>query len=74
MVRMNITVPDDVGKELGRIKNKSRFIAQTLRERFMLKRRKATESLLEKSYKKVAQEDGLLVREWDSVASDGINE
>ena len=34
MVRLNIIIPEDVGRDLKRVKNKSRFIAQTLRDRF----------------------------------------
>ena len=70
---MNITVPDDIGKELGRIKNKSRFIAQTLREKFMAERKKSTDSLLENAYKKAATEDRDLVQDWNGVSGDGIN-
>ena len=70
MVRMNITIPDDVSKELRRVKNKSRFIAQTLREKFIIEQKKAMEKKLEESYKKSAQEDSTLVKDWDGVSGD----
>ncbi len=72
MVRLNITVPDDVGKELRRIKNKSRFIAQTLREKFIHERKKHTEKILENAYKKSSKEDTIVAKEWDSTINDGI--
>ena len=73
MVRMNITIPDDVSKELRRVKNKSRFIAQTLREKFIPEHKKAMEKKLEESYKKSAQEDSALVKDWDAVSGDQID-
>ncbi len=72
MVRINITVSDDVGKELKRIKNKSQFISQTLRERFMAERKKETERLLEEAYKKAAKEDAHLAKDLDAVSGDGV--
>ena len=73
MIRLNITIPDDVGKQLSRIKNKSHFIAVTLRERFLAERRKATEDLLEQAYKKAAKEDKVLVEALDGASGDGID-
>ena len=72
MVRMNITMPEDIVKELRRVKNKSGFIAQTLREKFLVERKKATERLLEESYKKSAREDAALMKDWDVVSGDGV--
>lgn len=73
MVRMNITIPDDVSKELKRFKNKSRFIAETLREKFISQYKNAMDKKLEESYKKSAHEDALLVKEWDVVTGDQID-
>ncbi len=73
MVRMNITIPDDVSKELRHVKNKSRFIAQTLREKFVTEYKKAMEKKLEESYRKSAQEDSMLVKDWDAAAGDQID-
>ncbi len=73
MVRMNITLPDDVGKELKRIRNKSGFIAATLRERFILERKHQMAVILDKAYQKAALEDKALVRELDNSAADGID-
>ena len=73
MVRMNITIPDDVSKELGNVKNKSRFIAQTLREKFITERKIAIEKKLEESYKKSSQEDSMLIKDWDVVSGDQID-
>lgn len=72
MVHMNITVPEDVVKDLAHIKNKSRFITETLRERFSKERKKAMDRLLQESYKKSAQEDKVIAKEWDGLSADGI--
>ena len=39
----------------------------------MVERKKTTESLLANSYKRAAQEDAPLAREWDVVAGDGVD-
>ena len=73
MVRMNITIPDDVSKELQRVKNKSRFIAQTLREKFINDRKNTLEKKLEEAYRKSAHEDSGLIKDWDTVSGDQID-
>jgi hypothetical protein len=73
MVRMNITIPDDVSKELQCVKNKSRFIAQILREKFITERKNMMDKKLEESYKKAAQEDSALVKDWDIVSGDMVD-
>jgi len=72
MVRMNITVPDEIAKELKRVKNKSQFIAQTLRDKFISEKKKEMNKTLVEAYKKSAQEDRNLARDWDSMVGDGI--
>lgn len=72
MVRMNITVPEDVVKDLRRIKNKSRYIAVALREKFKIEKKKEMDRILIKAYKAVAKEDAALAKEWDATVGDGI--
>ena len=68
MVRMNITIPDDVAKELGHLKNKSRFIAEAVRERFKREQKRRREALLIEGYKSIADEDKRLGEEWGKAA------
>lgn len=68
MVRMNITIPDDVAKELGHLKNKSRFIAEAVRDRFRREQKRRREALLIEGYKKMADEDKNIGEEWDKEA------
>ncbi len=59
-------------KELGRIRNNSKFIAQTLRDKFTAERQEATQRLLEAAYQKAGKQDRQQTREWDVVGGDGI--
>ena len=54
MTRLNITIPDEIARELKQVRNKSRFIAEALRLRFEAAKKKHLEALLVESYKKVA--------------------
>jgi predicted CopG family antitoxin len=69
---MNITMPEDVVKDLKRVKNKSRYIADALREKFQVEKKKALERVLTESYRRAAKEDALLAKELDVAAGDGI--
>ncbi len=68
MVRMNITIPDEVAKELRRVKNKSRFIAETLRDKFKAEKRKKMEKILVEGYKQSAKEDQKINKEWEQIS------
>lgn len=70
MTRLNITIPDDVAEGLNHVKNKSRFIAEAVRECFEREHRRQIETLLAEGYKKTAQEDRKVVEEWDRAASE----
>ena len=72
MVRMNITMPEDLVRELKRVKNKSGFIAQALREKLLKEQKKKTAQLLIEGYKKSAGEDKELNRDWDATTGDGV--
>jgi len=68
MVRLNITMPEDLAGELDRISNKSRFIAQALREKLEREKKKKLERLLIEGYQKVAAEDQKVNDEWEKGA------
>lgn len=65
MVRLNITLPNEVAQELAVIRNKSQFIAQTLMERFKREKRQKLQKLLIEGYKASAQNDQELNQEWE---------
>ncbi len=65
MVRLNITMPDELAKELEKIPNKSRFIAQALSEKFKREKKEKLESLMIEGYQKTRQEDQELKKDWD---------
>ncbi len=66
MVRLNITMPEEVAEKLRHIANKSQFIAQAVREKFSREKRRELERLLAESYQKAAQEDMRANRDWEN--------
>lgn len=70
MVRLNITIPEDLVKELNHIRNKSRFISEALREKFTRQKKQKLESILIEGYQRVAQEDRKVNQEWESASLD----
>lgn len=71
MVRLNITLPEDIVGELERIDNKSRYIAQLLRERFQQEKKQKLRELLAEGYQKSAQIDAKTNSEWESATIEG---
>ena len=65
MVRLNITLPDDLGKELRKVSNKSRFISQVLREKLEREKRQRLDKLLIEGYQDIREEDKALNKEWE---------
>lgn len=71
-VRMNITLPEDVAGRLKRIKNKSAFIAESLKEKFEHLEEEQLLSQLEAAYKAEALEADRDIEVWDGVVADGL--
>jgi len=67
MKRLNIILPDDVALALDGIPDKSRFIAQAIREKLKREGRKGLEVLLEEGYRATSREDHELDEEWKDV-------
>ncbi|MGD9344699.1 MAG: hypothetical protein PVH84_02475 [Candidatus Aminicenantes bacterium] len=65
MIRLNITLPNDLGERLRKVKNKSRFIAEALREKMEREKRIEIERLLKEGYRATAQEDKEIVEDWE---------
>ena len=75
MIRINITIPDELVRELRHIKNKSRFIAEAVRERFAELKRTRLETLMIEGYKASAKEDKKINEEWEQAAlQDGLDD
>ena len=73
MVHMNISLPNDLARDLKRMKNKRRLITEALRERVRLESKKVLKKLLIEGYKKSVIEDRELNKDWDTTTGDGID-
>ena len=65
MIRLNITLPVDLIEQIRKEKNKSRFIAEALREKINRDKRKETERLMKEGYSASSREDKKLTSEWE---------
>lgn len=71
-MRFNITLPKEIGVKLKASKNRSRLVAESLREKFGHEEQRRLELLLEEGYKATAKEDLELNKEFEHTISDGI--
>lgn len=71
MIRMNITMPESVVEQLGSVKNKSRFIAEAVKEKFNQMQKKKLEQLLMEGYKATAKEGAKINKEWEKATLEG---
>jgi len=65
MARLNITLPDDIAKKIANKHNKSRFIAEALKEKIERERKKKIEDLLWEGYRATSEEDAELQAIWE---------
>ncbi len=68
MVRLNITLPDDIARDLAGKHNKSRFIAEALKEKMEREKRRKIEQLMVEGYKTTDREDADLDAEWEKAS------
>lgn len=68
MIRLNITLPDEIVKQLAGQHNKSHFIAEVLKEKFEMEKRKKLGRLLMEGYKETAEEDSKLNADWEKTS------
>ena len=73
-VRLNITLPEDVGEMLAGIRNKSAYIADAVREKKRLEEKKKLRRELAAAYKRAAQEEYATYGEWEDTLKDGLEE
>ncbi len=71
MVRLNITIPEDVAEQLHQIRNKSQFIARAVAEKFNREKKQKLEKAMIEGYKEAAAEDQRLNDEWDAATRGG---
>jgi metal-responsive CopG/Arc/MetJ family transcriptional regulator len=77
MVRMNITLPQDLAEELEKIagsKKKSLFIAKTLQEKIARIKADEIQRLLEEGYKTRREESHAIAKEFEAVDLEGWDE
>ena len=73
-VRLNITVPGDVGEILAEIKNKSAYIADAVREKKLAEEKVKKRKELAAAYREAATEDYKTYGEWEDTLRDGLDE
>ncbi len=71
-VRLNITLPVEIGESLRKIKNKSAFIAEAIREKQSAEEKNKFRKQLEAAYKEAAEEDYEVYKEWEDTLKDGL--
>lgn len=77
VVRMNITLPAELVRQLEELihrGNKSRFIAEALKQRIEEIRNEELQYLLEEGYKATKQEEAALIKEFEPIDLDGWDE
>ncbi len=72
-VRMNITLPVEVAEMLKKVKNKSSFIAEAIRERVKREEKDILIRELSEGYKVRQKEEKELSLDWDATVGDGID-
>ncbi len=77
MVRMNITIPEDLARQLDHLvgqRKKSSFIAEALHERIKKIEQEALHKMLEEGYR-ARKEEGLdIAKDFESVDLEGWDE
>ena len=71
MRRLNITLPEELTQDLKTIPNKSRFIADAVKEKLEKERKRRLNELLIEGYKATKEEDKKLNEEWEKITLEG---
>ena len=77
VVRMNITVPEELAQQLDKLigpRKKSRFIAEALKERIERIQNEELQEILEEGYKVRKQESQSIAEEFESADLEGWDE
>jgi len=68
---LNITLPDEIAKKIANKRNKSRFIAEALKEKIEREEQKQIEQLLLEGYRATSKEDAKVQADWEEVEIEG---
>lgn len=71
MIRLNITLPEEIVRKLANKHNKSRFIAIALEEKLEREKKERIEHLLFEGYSATAKEDANIHADWEKVELEG---
>lgn len=71
MKRLNITLPDSLIEEIKDLSNKSRFIADALKEKLERIKREELDRRLIEGYKATKEEDKKINEEWEKITLEG---
>ena len=77
MVRMNITIPEDLARQLDQLvdsRKKSRFITETLKKRVKKIEKDKLQKMLEEGYKRRKEESLSISRDFESIDLEGWDE
>ena len=77
VVRMNIIIPEELAHQLDKLvgpKKKSRFIAETLKQRIDKIQYEELQKTLEEGYKARKEESHVVAKEFESVDLEGWDE
>lgn len=65
MIRLNITLPEEISEKLNSKKNKSKFIAEALSEKFIKEEKAKIELQLREGYSITSDEDKNITEDWE---------
>lgn len=71
MKRLNITLPESLIEEIKDLSNKSRFIADALKEKLERIKREELDRRLIEGYKATKEEDKKINEEWEKITLEG---
>ena len=77
MVRMNITIPEDLARQLDQLvdsRKKSRFIAETLKNRVKEIEEDKLQKMLEEGYERRKEESLSISRDFETIDLEGWDE
>ncbi len=71
MKRLNITLPEEIAQKIKDVSNKSRFIAEAVKEKLERINKEKLDKLLIEGYKITKKEDKKIDEEWERITLEG---
>ena len=71
MRRLNITLPEEINEQIKNLPNKSRFIAEALKEKLERIEREKLDRFLVEGYEATKEEDKRIDKEWEKITLEG---